>query len=173
MIHPDDKEATEARGRERVFGEICRRLCARQTVVEISRELNRPAATVYRWMRSEQFSQLLKDMDEVVWRNVMEELGDNSGLSVFSNAAEDVKEAYEALREIMADSKTSPAVRRGVANDILEMHGLRQPHTESVGLPQILTQAQIHVLQETMKQVVGHDDEPSAKDSGQRVQPKH
>ena len=158
----EELEKAEERGRERVFHEIARRLCTRQTVVEIARELNRPVSTMYRWMRSDAFSRILKDMDDQVWQNVMDELGDNSALSVYANATEDVKEAYDALRDIMTDKGTSSAVRRGAANDILEMHGFKEPPTQPGGRVQVLTQVQIHNLQETMEQVVEFNDEPSA-----------
>lgn len=156
-----------------MFHEISRRLCSRQTAVEIARELNRPISTLYRWMRSEQFGQILKGMDEQVWRNVMDELGDNSTLNVFANAAEDVKEAYDSLREIMLDKHTSPAVKRGAANDILEMHGYRQPRQETAGQAQVLTQIQLHTLQETMKQVVEHNDAASTKNGDSSVRLKN
>jgi hypothetical protein len=141
-----------------VYREIARRLCAHQTVQQIARILNRTPSTIRKWMRDEQFQDILRAMDEQVWSDAMADLKSNVKQSIFVRAQEDVDDAYDTLAALMRDSR-SEGIRYKAANDLINLAtGLRVPDVnDKMGQPH-LTNVQINNFKETVIQVHGRHD---------------
>ncbi len=144
------------------YREVARRLCAHQSTKTIARYLDKSVATIRKWLRAQEFQEILKEMDQTIWQSTMDALTTNASQSVLLRAEEDQNAAYDTLIELMGDAK-SEGVRYKCASDILEIGGSKDRQSLNDQKAPPLTVVQINNFKQTVEQVHGRNDGEAAR----------
>jgi AcrR family transcriptional regulator len=149
------------------YREIARRLMNRESPKDIAEALGITPGTLYWHLRQQAFRDILREVDEQVYKDVDRLIG-NDKLEVTQRVAEAQNEAFDELLHLMRYGK-GERTRLNASQDILDRGGTipkAQPQVSKVELREISVKMLVVALGESTKaEITDGSVEPSRDDT--------